>query len=229
MIWAVVYVPGLQRESKNINPSLISQRNNIICHNSAESGSAISFRGDDLGCEEGRQPDNLKTNKKRSVQKEGGTEWYFSLLRLHCYSLPPRLLTCLCWPLTPGCARNLNPEGRDLVTSEATSWTLDAFQSKSETVWPNSCWPLQQRYASVLTPCDLSLALPFIAVPPGPSCLISTSQRGREREMWVWANTLLFYFRLFLLLCFVGLPCPVSSVYLTLKTRCHLETFLDNV
>ncbi|KAF4082303.1 hypothetical protein AMELA_G00150250 [Ameiurus melas] len=29
------------------------------------SGSAISFPGDDLGCEEGQQPDNLKTKKKQ--------------------------------------------------------------------------------------------------------------------------------------------------------------------
>lgn len=49
------------RESKSINPSPISQRSAIIHHNSnQEWGSAVSLRG----CEEGRQPDNLKIREE---------------------------------------------------------------------------------------------------------------------------------------------------------------------
>lgn len=39
---------------------------------------AISFPGDDLGCEEGQQPDNLKTKKKqRSERKEVRSDFFF--------------------------------------------------------------------------------------------------------------------------------------------------------
>lgn len=124
-------------------------------------------------------------------------EWYISLLQLHPSLSPPSALTCLCWLLTPGCARNLNLEGRGLVTSKETFWTLDGLQSKSETVWSTFRCLLQQRYASVLTPRDLSLALPFIiraSCTQLPRQHITETKRGRDL---LWANTLLLYFKLF--------------------------------
>lgn len=84
-------------------------------------------------CEEGQEPDNLKTQK-------GLSDIFLSFGSIPGLPLHPRLLTCRGWPLTPGCARNLNLEGRDPVTSGATSWTPDALQSKSETVRATSCW-----------------------------------------------------------------------------------------
>lgn len=149
-------------------------------------------------CQEGQQPDNLKRRERERESKSRDGMIFFSPLAPSLSPPPPSGYSHACVDLWSLAVLGI------WTWKVATSWLLRRprepsrpFSEKVKQFGRPHVHRLQQRYASAPTPRDLSLALPFIAVPPAPSCRVSTSHTGRRGEMRVRANTLSHCCRLF--------------------------------